>query len=149
MLRHQNRLTADRVFISREDTNQTQGNARVGRFGRAALYFLAFVAISAGAQTPAIRFAEPVRLSLKDSTTQFDAYGRRFSLTLEDNERVLQKLPSADRATLQGYRLLRGSLEGAPGSWVRLTETPRGLEGAIWDGHEFYAVTRYENIATS
>jgi hypothetical protein len=129
----------------------------VGRSGRAALYFLAFVAFSASVQTPArssepaptIRFAEPVKLSLKNSTTEFDAYGRRFSLTLVDNERVLQKLPSADRAALQGYRLLRGSLDGAPGSWVRLTETPGGIEGAIWDGRELYAVTRYGNIADS
>jgi hypothetical protein len=123
----------------------------VGRFGRAALYLLAFVALSAGAQTPAqrpsIRFAEPVKLSLKNSTADFDAYGRRFSLSLVDNERVLQKLPTADRDSLQGYRLLRGSLDGVPGSWVRLTETPTGIEGAIWDGREFYAVTRYENIA--
>ena len=36
---------------------------------------------------------------------------------------------------------------GSPGSWVRLTQTAAGVEGAIWDGHELYAVTRYDRIA--
>ena len=94
-----------------------------------------------------IQFAEPVNLSLKSSVAEFEAYGRHFSLALTGNERVLQKLSDRERGTLASYRLLRGSVAGAPGSWVRLTETPQGPEGAIWDGHEFYAVTRYENIA--
>ena len=55
--------------------------------------------------------------------------------------------PSQRKQQLAGYRLLRGSLDGAPGSWVRLTESARGVEGAIWDGHDLYTVTRYENIA--
>ena len=36
------------------------------------------------------------------------------------------KLPAQRKQQLQSYRLLRGSLDGAPGSWVRLTEIPRG-----------------------
>jgi hypothetical protein len=98
-------------------------------------------------QQQAIQYAEPVTLSLKSSEAQFDAYGRRFSLSLSDNQRVLQKLSTQRRAELASYKLLRGSLAGAPGSWVRLTGTPDGVEGAIWDGKEFYAVTRYANIA--
>jgi hypothetical protein len=94
-----------------------------------------------------IQFAEPVNLSLEGSATSFDAYGRRFSMALVNNERVLQKLPVQRKQQLTGYRLLRGTLDGAPGSWVRLTESPRGVEGAIWDGRELYAVTRYEDIA--
>ena len=54
---------------------------------------------------------------------------------------MLQKLPVQRKQQLAGYRLLRGTLDGAPGSWVRLTESPRGVEGAIWDGRELYAVT--------
>ncbi len=45
------------------------------------------------------------------------------------------------------YRLLRGALDGQPGSWVRLTESKAGVEGAIWDGHDLYAVTTYARIA--
>jgi hypothetical protein len=126
----------------------------VGRIGsRIALCFLAWgLAAVAGAAQPAIRYAEPVNLALKSvagpsGSLSFNAYGRRFSLTLAGNERVLQKLSSGQRATLASYRLLRGSIDGVAGSWVRLTDTPRGVEGALWDGHDFYAVTRYENIA--
>jgi len=102
---------------------------------------------SAVAQAPAIQYAEPVTLALKSGAAQFDAYGRRFSLTLVDNDRVLDKLPEQRKLQLQSYRLLRGSVDGAPGSWVRLTETPAGVEGAIWDGHDLYTVTRYDRIA--
>ena len=70
-----------------------------------------------------------------------------FSLALTDNERVLAKLPAQRKQELQRYRLLRGTLDGQPGSWVRLTESPAGIEGAIWDGHDLYAVTSYERIA--
>jgi hypothetical protein len=120
--------------------------------GRIALLFVV-LAMATGARAQqhqveqSIQFAEPVNLSLAGGTAAFDAYGRRFSMALVDNERVLQKLPAQHKARAGGYRLLRGSLEGTPGSWVRLTETPRGVEGAIWDGHELYAVTRHEDIA--
>jgi hypothetical protein len=99
------------------------------------------------AAQPALRYAEPIQLSLKAGTTEFDAYGRRFSLVLNGNERVLHKLSETQKASLASHRLLRGAVAGLPGSWVRLTETAEGVEGAIWDGREFYAVTRHENVA--
>ena len=119
---------------------------------RIALWLLAwgFAGAAAGATTtsPVIQYAEPVVLALKSSTAQFDAYGRRFSLSLVDNDRVLSKLSRQRKAQLESYKLLRGSLDGAPGSWVRLTETPGGIEGAIWDGHDLYTVTRYDRISS-
>ncbi|MEO8019397.1 MAG: M12 family metallo-peptidase, partial [Pseudomonadota bacterium] len=115
---------------------------------RIALCFLAFcLAKGAVAQTPAIEYVEPIALALKSGTAQFDAYGRRFSLTLTDNDRVLNKLSVQRKSELARYRMLRGSLDGAPGSWVRLTEYSGFIEGAIWDGHDLYTVTRYETIA--
>ena len=103
------------------------------------------------ALTPAfaqeIRFAEPVQLAVSGQAAQFDAYGRRFTLNLADNDRVLSKLPAQRKLQLQRYRLMRGSLEGQPGSWVRLTESAAGVEGAIWDGQDLYAVTSYGRIA--
>jgi hypothetical protein len=99
------------------------------------------------AREPSIQYAEPVAIAMKSGIAQFDAYGRRFSLTLIDNERVLSKLPVERRQQLQAYRMLRGSLNGAPGSWVRLTEFKGGVEGAIWDGQDLYTVTTYERIA--
>ena len=119
---------------------------------RIALWFLAWgfagvAAATAAAPSPVIQYAEPVALAMKSSSAQFDAYGRRFSLSLIDNDRVLDKLSVQRKAQLKSYRLLRGSLDGAPGSWVRLTESPAGVEGAIWDGHDLYTVTRYDRIA--
>jgi hypothetical protein len=105
------------------------------------------LATTAAASAQQIQFAEPIALDHSGTTAQFDAYGRRFSLTLTDNERVLQKLPAQRKQQLQSYRLLRGALEGQPGSWVRLMESPAGTEGAIWDGHDLYAVTSYEHAA--
>ena len=99
------------------------------------------------AQMPSIQYVEPVALAMKSGSAQFDAYGRRFSLALTDNHRVLDKVSAQRKQQLRSYRLLRGSLEGAPGSWVRLTESAAGVEGAIWDGHDLYTVTRYDNIA--
>jgi hypothetical protein len=99
------------------------------------------------AREPSIQYAEPVAFAMKSGIAQFDAYGRRFSLTLIDNERVLSKLPVERRQQLSAYRMLRGSLNGAPGSWVRLTEFNGGVEGAIWDGQDLYTVTTYERIA--
>ncbi|HET9862890.1 MAG TPA: M12 family metallo-peptidase [Steroidobacteraceae bacterium] len=85
-------------------------------------------------------------LRASGATAQFDAYGRRFNLTLADNERVLSNLSAQRKLQLRPYRLLRGQLDGQPGSWVRLTESAAGVEGAIWDGHDLYAVTSYGRI---
>jgi hypothetical protein len=55
------------------------------------------MAAASGASAQQIQFAEPVQLSVAGSSAAFDAYGRRFALTLTDNERVLTKL-SAQRS---------------------------------------------------
>jgi hypothetical protein len=123
----------------------------VGASGsRIALWvFLIACAVSAAGQTPVIQYAEPVSLSLTSVSADFDAYGRRFSLSLADNEQVLAKLSGARKAELAPYRLVRGKVSGSAGSWVRLTQSAAGIEGAIWDGHDLYAVTRYERVAAS
>src|SRR5262245_42879223 len=119
---------------------------RVRATVRVSLGFLFWLA-AASVSAQQIQFAEPVKLAVAGATAQFDAYGRRFSLTLADNERVFSKLSAQRKQQLQAYRLLRGSLDGQPGSWVRLTESPRGVEGAIWDGQDLYAVAPYREIA--
>jgi hypothetical protein len=108
---------------------------------------VAIAAAATAAPAPVIQYAEPVSLALSPNTGQFDAYGRRFSLSLTNNDRVLEKLSLQRKAQLKPYKLLRGSLDGAPGSWVRLTESAAGIEGAIWDGQDLYTVTRYDRIA--
>jgi len=111
------------------------------------LLWIWLLAATAAASAQQIQFAEPIDLTRAGSQAQFDAYGRRFSLTLTDNERLLQKLSPQRKQALQPYRLLRGTVDGQPGSWVRLLQSAEGTEGAIWDGKDLYAVTRYERAA--
>src|SRR3954462_11641311 len=133
---------------------EARGEHRVSASGsRSALWWVGvlwavFGAVRAGAQSvPTIQFAEPISLSVEGAHAEFDAYGRRFALSLVDNDRLIDKLPGARKAELASYRLVRGAVEGSAGSWVRLVQSPAGIEGAIWDGHDLYAVTRYERIA--
>ena len=69
-------------------------------------------------------------------TLEFDAYGRRFELQVERNERM--KFVSASRTP--GVEALRGTVVGAAGSWVRLTRTPAGMFGLLFDGQALYAI---------
>ena len=105
------------------------------------------MAAAASAQEMRIQFAEPVGIAAVAGTSEFDAYGRRFVLELASNDRLIAKLPAQRKAAMARYRLFRGTLSGQPDSWVRLTEFGGRLEGAIWDGHDLYAVTRYSEVA--
>jgi hypothetical protein len=104
-------------------------------------------ATGAVAQEMRIQFAEKVTIAAAPGHTEFDAYGRRFSLELENNSRLLAALPAAQKSNIPVSQLLRGKLEGVPGSWVRLARVGGGLEGAIWDGSDLYVVTRHSSIA--
>lgn len=65
----------------------------------------------------------------------FDAYGRRFDLLLETNDRI------APVGKPQWLHLWRGTLRNAPDSWVRLASTDDGtLQGMIWDGSQLYLI---------
>jgi hypothetical protein len=71
---------------------------------------------------------------------RFAAYGRQFNLELEGHDRLLVNLPGYQREKLLGYRLFRGQLAGVADSWVRLTRTPSGDYGAVWDGAQLYTI---------
>ncbi len=121
-----------------------------GRRLIAALLALAFAAAT-HARSPQMRiqYAEPVTLAAGTGAISFDAYGRRFNLELINNDRVTSKLPAQRKARLSGYRILRGALPDQPGSWVRLTAYAGRIEGAIWDGKDFYVVTTLGGIAAN
>jgi hypothetical protein len=68
-------------------------------------------------------------------------------MELTRNERILSKLSQQRKAELVGSQILRGNLVNQPHSWVRLTEFDGRVEGAIWDGRDFYAVTSLQSIA--
>lgn len=86
-------------------------------------------AYAAGAETPRAAGAPPI-------VARFDAYGRRFELALESNARLVPSL-AADATAPQ---LWRGTLDGLPGSWVRLTVSGARRWGLIWDGHDLYVL---------
>ncbi|MEM7280316.1 MAG: zinc-dependent metalloprotease family protein [Pseudomonadota bacterium] len=65
------------------------------------------------------RFGVPMNVS-------FSAHGRAFDLILEDNANLPGDLPNT--------RLLRGYLTTQENSWARITISPRGLSGVIFDG---------------
>ena len=94
-----------------------------------------------------IEYAEAVQLPASPGKAQFDAYGRRFALTLESNDRVLKAIPAASKARIGDAQVLRGKVDGVPGSWVRLTRVGSGLQGAIWDGNDIYVVASHGSIA--
>jgi hypothetical protein len=67
----------------------------------------------------------------------FEAYGRRFDLRLEPNERIAH---AAGGRALRA-RALRGTVDGAPASWARLTLSDDGRwHGMFSDGREVYAI---------
>jgi hypothetical protein len=103
-------------------------------------------ATGAIAQEMRIQFAEKVAIAAAPGHTEFDAYGRRFSLDLRANDRLLHELNRTGKLNIDAGRVLRGELRGAPGSWVRLARVGAALEGAIWDGFELYVVTSKSRI---
>src|SRR5690348_18169270 len=94
------------------------------RSGRAIAIGIVALALTwnafAGAPAMSIKFAEVVRLPATAGKIELDAYGRRFPLTLENNDRLLKAIPAARKAGLQRPQILRGKVDGVPGSWVRL-----------------------------
>ena len=66
----------------------------------------------------------------------FEAYGRRFNLTLQPNRNIGRAIP-AGRSDIEA---LSGQVDGQPGSWVRMTRTRTGWHGMLSDGQELYAV---------
>jgi hypothetical protein len=78
----------------------------------------------------------------------FQAFGRGFRLTLQDNLSLVA--PSARKAESDGgtqYRLFKGQLEGQAGSWARLTLIGDQLQGVIWDGETLYSLAPASQVA--
>jgi len=97
-----------------------------------------------------VLYAEPVVinwLSSHPSHASFDAYGRRFDLILESNSRLIAGLDAADRAATAGVRLLRGTLRGVSGSWVRLAVDGDRQSGMVWDGRDLYVIEPAADVA--
>ncbi len=64
------------------------------------------------------------------------AFGKQFELTVQPNEGIQRAVPGG-RSDIQP---LAGSVDGQPGSWVRITRTRAGWRGMLFDGTELYAI---------
>jgi len=125
----------------------------MGRFSRHALgAVLACCAFSNATAAPALKilYHEAIRpqtqqVSGHTRSMTFDAYGRRFSLTLQPNGSVQRAVPAA-RSDIEA---LRGQIEGQSGSWVRMTHTRTGWHGVVSDGVDLYAIEPAAELASS
>lgn len=68
---------------------------------------------------------------------RFDAYGRRFELSLGLNGRLMEQLRAKPGSSLELYQ---GAIDGVPGSWVRLARKGQLLHGMMWDGTQLYVI---------
>lgn len=72
----------------------------------------------------------------QDREWAFEAFGRRFDLTLEPNP----KLAAIARKAGLGTQAWRGTLRGEAGSWARIVTSPRGDSGLLFDGATLYGI---------
>lgn len=71
------------------------------------------------------------------------AFGRSFVMTLVPNRGLLASLPAPQRGRIAaGDLFLTGTLEGIPGSWVRLNRIGGRFSGGFFDGSELYLIDR-------
>lgn len=108
------------------------------------------LAFAADAGTARIRYYEPFNVvsagvatgSQKANTgtvrkAHFNAYGRRFDLSMEKNSKLAAALPAAEGSG-PTQTLYRGVIDNIPGSWVRLSAKGQTVRGMIWDGQDLY-----------
>lgn len=145
---------------------------RIAAFGFAALAGTAFAAEPDGVQ---ILYFEPLSLGAASSSTQqksttsrelqFDAFGRRFVVPLQTNEKlspllqskagiapVSRGIPSGPRSSSDAsppVQLYKGQINGVAGSWARIAIIDGQLRGMLWDGSELYVMEPVANLSGS
>jgi hypothetical protein len=68
----------------------------------------------------------------------FDAFGRRFDIELESNDRLLSA--AARNQMNAGTSVYRGRIAGQENSWVRIVVADGMPRGVVWDGAEMFAI---------
>ncbi|MEO0997021.1 MAG: zinc-dependent metalloprotease family protein [Pseudomonadota bacterium] len=75
------------------------------------------------------------------------AYGRRFSIRLRPNTRIMTPLIAGGTLPEDTeLQVLTGELDGAADSWARITLRGTRVSGAIWDGATLYFISQAETI---
>jgi hypothetical protein len=90
----------------------------------------------------------PALMQKRTTTRQmkFDAYGQRFELALEPNEK-LESVRAAN--TSSSVHLYRGQLTNVAGSWARIATRGSDVHGLIWDGAQLYVIEPSDAIRDS
>lgn len=133
---------------------------RAGEFLRkvAAFSFAAVASSSfaAEADDSQILYFEPLRLGTSPATQQksqqsrelqFDAYGRRFEVSLQTNEKLSPLLQS--KIGIAPLELYKGQINGVAGSWARIAFADGQPRGMLWDGSELYVIEPVVNLSDS
>jgi hypothetical protein len=120
--------------------------SNIRRLALASVLSVAGSATSLFAAEPAAQILhhESISMSTRKSGSvermSFDAFGKRFELVLQPNERI----PAS-----AGAEPFRGEIEGLPGSWARLTRGANGRwQGMVSDGQEIYAIEPASDVKT-
>jgi hypothetical protein len=100
--------------------------------------FSAWPALSGAAGNLVPQHSEDLRPALvrkgAATTLDFTAFGRDFHLQLSGNAR-LEKLAAGT-----SMQLYKGTVDGVPGSWARISVHDGLPRGMIWDGRELFVV---------
>ena len=84
--------------------------------------------------------AQPVQISLEQraghTRMSFSAFARTFNLLLKKNEALAKNISSR----LPQLDLYVGTVEGAAGSWARISVVSGEYSGAVYDGNELYLI---------
>src|SRR6185312_8673115 len=148
-----------RYTVSQAETHQKtpmlsrlQLAPRAGFAGRLCVLVLAFGAAHAATAERELRVLhhQAIQVSSRPEAgsterLSFNAYGRRFELNVAPNERIRRAITTRGSTTMP----LEGTVDGVPGSWVRITRSPSGLRGILYDGQELYAIEAAQDIAGS
>jgi hypothetical protein len=135
-------------------------STRVGELLRriAAFSFAAFAgsAFATEVVDSQILYFEPLRLSAsspiqqksaRSRELQFDAYGRRFVVSLQTNEKLSPLLQS--KTGVAPLELYKGQVDGLAGSWARIGIADGQLRGMLWDGADLYIIEPVAKLSDS
>ncbi|MGH8178150.1 MAG: M12 family metallo-peptidase [Steroidobacter sp.] len=114
----------------------------------------------AAAQDARILYFEPLRSFTPDRDSVlrksaapqlrelgFDAFGRRFEMSLDTNHALINQLQS--KSTASSLQLYRGRLKNASDSWVRIAVKNGAVQGMFWDGADLYVIEPAAQIRDS
>lgn len=98
-------------------------------------HILYFERLNVAAPTPTTQSQQK---SSRSRELQFDAYGRRFMLSLQPNDKLSPLMQS--KSGTASVDLYQGQIDGASQSWVRLGVADGQLHGMLWDGADLYII---------